>query len=185
MADLCLLNDVKRYLGIQTANEDILLGYLITGASAWVENFTNRTFLTSSYSEESIGKDQTSYFFRQYPVTTVASMTVDGVAVPQSTSPTANGWRLVNAYMARLIGYNLARDSVVQVSYTAGYASLAALPQDIPMAVMEIVALRFREKEWIGKHSETLQTQVVSFTNSDVPADVRKTLQQYNRVVPM
>ncbi len=182
MADLCTIGDVKRYAGITTDEENVLLGMLITAASGWAENYCNRAFLSGSYVEERIGRGQTSYIFNQYPVTAITSLSVDGVPIPQSTTPTALGWRLVNSYMARLIGFQLTDGAVVQCGYTAGYSS-ANLPAEITQAVIEIVALRFKERNWIGHKSKTLHGDVIGYTNADVPADVKKTLLQYSRVV--
>jgi uncharacterized phiE125 gp8 family phage protein len=185
MADLCSLQDVKRYMPVNSNGDDTLLSSLITAASAWVENYINRSLLSASYSEEAIGRGENGFVFRNYPVTAVSSLMVDGVTVPQAINPTDSGWRLVNSYMLRLNGWRFTPGSVVQISYTAGYASITALPAEVSQAVIEIVALRYKERSWIGHKSKGLHADQVAYTNADVPDDVKKTLNQYTRVVPL
>jgi hypothetical protein len=66
----------------------------------------------------------------------------------------------------------------VVVGYTAGYA---ATPPEIEQACIELVALRYKERDRIGQASKNLAGEVVSFAQKDMPADVQTMLAQYRR----
>ena len=55
------------------------------------------------------------------------------------------------------------------VTYTAGYA---ATPPEIAQACIELVCLRYKERDRIGQVSKNLAGEVVAFSQKDMPADV-------------
>jgi hypothetical protein len=107
-------------------------------------------------------------------------LSIDGVAVP-ARAPTGAGYVFDEDYLL-LCGYCFTRgqQNVVLV-YTAGYE---ATPADIEQAVLEIVALKFKERERIGVSSETLAGQTISFFRN-VSSDTMSVIDSYRRVVPV
>ena len=62
--------------------------------------------------------------------------------------------------------------------YTAGYA---ATPPEIAQACIELVCLRYKERDRIGQVSKNLAGEIVAFTQKDMPADVQTLIDQYRR----
>ena len=69
----------------------------------------------------------------------------------------------------------------VRVSYQAGFASP---PADLTQACIEMVSLRYREKDRVGLVSKGLAGETTAYSLKDMPESVRTLLSQYRRVVP-
>ena len=66
----------------------------------------------------------------------------------------------------------------VAVTYTAGFA---ATPPEIEQACIELVALRYKERDRIGHVSKGIAGETVTFQQKDMPPDVQTLLDQYRR----
>jgi len=134
--DLVSLQDVKAFLGVQSGNDDALLTGMIAGVSQAIRNYLNRPFflpkvVTENY--DGIGGD--ALLLRNWPVTSVQSVSVNGQIVPPAPTPGPNvapgaGWQLEDdggippGAMQRifLTGYSFAKGRRnVTVTYRAGY----------------------------------------------------------------
>lgn len=175
MSDLCALADVKAFLGITTSANDAVLSKLITNVSAAIESFCNRTFASASYTENRNGLGGNRLFLANGPVSAVASVAVDGQAIPAAVG-TGDGF-LFDETTVYLRGYCFNRGvQNVAVSYTAGFA---AVPADVAQACIELVASHFAKRDRIDKASETLGTQqTISYSQADMPASVKTALKQ-------
>jgi uncharacterized phiE125 gp8 family phage protein len=182
--DLTTLANVKAYLSppLVTTADDALLSRLITAASQFIQSWLNRTIASASYSETRNGSGSARLFLRNRPVTAVASVTVDGVAIAASSpAPTGDGY-LFDESSLYLVGHCFMRGTQnVTVQYTAGYA---ATPPEIEQACIALVALRYKERDRIGQGSKNIGGETVSFQQNDMPADVATILDQYRNVVP-
>lgn len=190
MSLLCALADVKTYFGITSANEDTVITALIAAASAQIENYCNRTFAQASYTETRNGNDADAIFVRQFPLVSVQSVTVSGLAVPAATDSVSfgytfdddriyirrNNWNLPG----RLGGYPVRFERGVQnvvLQYTAGYATI---PADLNQACVELVGWKRAKQERIDKTSETLgQQQTQAFKLDAMPPSVVATINTY------
>jgi hypothetical protein len=182
--DLTTLATVKAYLSppLVTTTDDALLSRLITAASAFIQSWLNRTIASASYSETRNGTGGTRLFLRNRPVTAVAVLSVDGVAIaPSVPAPTGDGY-LFDDSSLYLIGHCFARGAQnVSVQYTAGFAST---PPEIEQACIALVVLRYKERDRIGQGSKSVGGESVSYQPKDMPADVATILDQYRNVVP-
>ena len=81
--DLTTLDNVKAWFSppLTTTTDDVLLTRLVTSASQFIQTWLGRTIAETAYSETRNGQGGTRLFLRNRPVVTVASLTVDGVAV--------------------------------------------------------------------------------------------------------
>ena len=70
---------------------------------------------------------------------------------------------------------------IVRVSYQAGFA---APPADLTQACIEMVSLRYREKDRVGLVSKGLAGETTAYSLKDMPESVRTLLNRYRRVVP-
>jgi len=183
MSDLCALADVKTYLGITDTNSDAVLTSLVTNASAMVEQFCNRVFAQASYTETRNGNERVQLCLKNTPVTAVASVTINDTPVLPAVGATGTGYVFddISIYL-RQGGYQSAFIRGMQnvtVVYTAGFATI---PMDVAQACIELVAQKYAKRNRIDKASETLGTQqTISFSQADMPAQVRTALQPYIR----
>lgn len=80
--------------------------------------------------------------------------------------------------------------SVVDGVYTFNSADAAAnvllsysyVPPDIEQCCIELIGLRFKEKDRIGQVSKSVGTENITYLQKDMPADVQTLLNQYRRV---
>jgi hypothetical protein len=196
--DLCLLPDLKAWLTVQTNAEDALLQNLITRGSAQMLRWMNRDHLIStSYTENRDGNDALFMLPRNFPLISVSSVMVNGVAIPAASDQVSAGF-VFDSRKIMLRGgssefcslgpyssqcqYRFTRGfQNVQLVYEAGYASI---PLDLQQAAIEGFAYIYRRRTHIGEDSNSLNGQMaVSFSREMLPASVQMTLEQYTRRV--
>lgn len=179
--DLSTLASVKSWLRINSADDDDLLQRLLTATSIAVQRYLNRTIASLAYTETVDGTGGRALMLGNYPVTAVASVTIDGQPVP----PRLPGGQL---------GYTFDQDSIalggscftrgqqnVVIQYTAGFAET---PFDLEQAVIELVVLRYKERERVGLVSQAAAGETTSYLTKAMPDDVKAILAQYVRVTP-
>lgn len=261
--DLTSLANVKAWLSppLTATNDDALLTRLISAASRFILNYLDRPSLLSlPYAESRDGVGGRTLMLRQWPVTSVALLTVDGNIVP-AAGPAAgaagwvldgwDGWSAGQPQALSVIGYAFPRGRQnIAIAYSAGYAvsgelqtipssapytlttqrswaadlgvayagggaltatrgspvpgqyavlsgvytfnaidagkpvalSYSYLPLDIEQACIELVALRYQERQRIGQVSKSLAGEVVAFSQKDMQEDVAAALAPYRRV---
>jgi len=188
--DLTTLENAKLWLNIDSsnANSDVLLSRLITAASKLLIVWLDRnSLLSASYSDVLDGNGHDGLHLKNWPITAVSSVTVNGIVVSLSTDGRTNGYVFDDKFLYILPATNVGHFQKgirnVLVSYTAGYAEV---PFDVEQACIELVALRYRERDRIGKKSESLNgQQTVSYSTRDLGDDIRKMLKNYRGVVPL
>jgi hypothetical protein len=178
--DLVSLSSVKAYLGGDLqSNDDAVLARLISAASAFFVTACARPILEQSYSELYDGKGNGRLYLRQTPVTSVTSLSIDNITVPQAMVPGESGWRL-NGNVILLFGHWFNRALAnVAVTYTAGYA---VPPADVAEAVMELVGLRYRGRDRLGKVSESMGGMATTaYAQKDVSPFIASVIARYAR----
>ena len=183
-ADLTTLSDLKAWLSIPVTSttDDPMLSRLITAASKYIQSWLNRTIASASYNETRDGTGGTRLMFANYPVTAVASLSIDGVTIPPSTSIGVSGY-VWNSTSISLRGYTFRSDyQNVAVSYTAGYATT---PPELAQACIELIAMRYRERDRIGLSSKGLAGETTTFSIKDMPSSVQTILNNYRNLVPV
>lgn len=176
-ADLTTLANVKQYLGLSVNTDDALLGRLITAASSWVRTFINRDITQATYTEVIDGNASERIVVGNYPVTAVTSITyADGTTVP--TSAVVFDLNAITRTDGDIFVFGRSNITVV---YTAGYVTT---PADIEECVIEMVALRYREKGRVGTSAVNTRGESVTFGVMDVPPSVKTILRNWRNVVP-
>lgn len=180
MANYTTAADVKTYLGVGYMDDDPLLTTLIAAVSGWFDGQTDRSILTGSCTDARSGDDSRILVLREYPVTAVASVTVDGAIIPEATTWDADGWVRAGRIVLLRGNYRftLGVNNVVVV-YTAGYAST---PADVAQAVIEMVALKYRERQHVGTQTEAIAGQSLSYLPAVVPQSVQGVVNAYRRL---
>lgn len=182
--DLAALADVKSYLSITDNLSDALLAALITSMSQMIQTFCEDPFLQQTYDWVCSGWGSESMPIPYGPVQAITSVYIDGVAVPAQPAPGRMGYVYDPDDQAlKLVGYRFTRGAMnVEINYTGGYASQAALPMDLQFAVWRLVALQFRQKDHIDVTSENAKgVTTVSYLRAWAPDDVVRLLDHYTR----
>ena len=183
MANLTTLQNVKDWLGLESDDDDTLLTRMVSAISEYIQSWLNRDLLTAAYTEILDGNGGVKLMLSNYPVNTVTSLTVDGQTIPSAVDSQGAGY-MVTPNLILLLGsysFTKALQNVV-VSYTAGFA---VTPPEIEQAVIELIALRYKERDRIGHVSKSLGGETVTFSQKDFPADVLTILNNYRKVVPL
>jgi len=176
--DLTTLADVKAYLGMTgEAVDDDLLTRLITAASTWFKTQAAHQILSATYTDTFDGSGGTRKVLENFPVISVTSVTVDGVAIPARPAIGQDGY-VLNDGQVDLFGFAFTTGVVnCAIVYVAGYATA---PVDVAQAVIELVAWRYREKDRIGQASRTTsQGEVVTFQRDAAPPSTEAVIEQY------
>lgn len=152
--DLVALPDVKAWLDVTTDDDDDLFGNLITQVSRTTLAYLDRAaILPATYVETRDGGNDAEIILRQWPVTAIASLTIDGVAIAPAPPLTAGGPRQSGyvleaadlappghlqrlALRGRIFSRGLQN---VIVTYSAGYqvsAEAASVPASAPYEIL-------------------------------------------------
>lgn len=180
MADLTTLAKAKEWLGIPVSQttDDALLARLVTAASEYIQKWLSRSLASQSYTEKRNGNGKTMMMLRNYPIVSVASVSINSVAISPASGPTSSGYQF-DQDTIWLNGYDFGKTPLgVTVQYTAGYA---ATPPEVEQACLELIGLRYREKDRIGHVSKSLAGETVSFSQKDMSDSIRTILQAYKR----
>jgi hypothetical protein len=120
--------------------------------------------------------------FAHYPVTSVASLTIDGQSIPPGDPVSTPGFYFTPT-MLMLNGYSFRRGfGNVVINTTAGYAEI---PDELAQACIELVNVRYAEKKRPGLVSEALAGQTTAYSQRDVPPSVATMLGAFRKVVPI
>jgi len=187
--DLTTLGDVKAWLQTgQTAfpdTDDALLARLITAASQFIQTWLNRQIASADWREARDGTGGQRLAFANIPVTSVLSLSIDGLSIPPAATHGGfdAGYVFTPTELA-LRGYVFThRPQNVFITYTAGYL---VTPPDIAQACIELVCLRYRERTRIGEVSRAVSgSETVTYSQRDMSESVKLLLAQYRLVSPV
>lgn len=134
--DLVRLTAAKAWLGVATSDDDALLASLISQISRAIYNSINRSFVLPRDVVESYdGHGRDALQLRNWPVGSIASVTIDGLAVPQAPGPAPAAGFVLEAsddeppgamqqiFLRGGYRFHKGRQNVV-VAYRAGYEIL-------------------------------------------------------------
>lgn len=179
MIDLTTLASVKSYLNIDVTNtnSDTELQRLITSVSGMIRNWVNRDLTTATYTDKLNGTNSTVIMLPNYPVTSIASITIGGLVMPVSdyiyddTQITLlNGRYAPNGRMN------------VIVNYTAGFTTV---PSEVDQVCVEMVSKKFKHRDRIGVSSKGLAGETTSYDLKDMREETLTMLAAYTKVVPI
>lgn len=183
--DLTTLANVKAWLNINDTNADALLAPLITDASEFFAASCQRKAINQVAAivekrDGEYGQQRWSTF--EFPVTAVASATVDGVAIAASPDGIQPGFSFDDDSIY-LLGFNsLKGRGNVTFTYTGGYASGAVELGTIGRAVTILVASWFKRRQHRDIASQNLGTKAnQSYVRDAIPPEVQIVIDRYSR----
>lgn len=179
MADITTVANAKSWLGITGASDDALLARLVSSASDFIQAWLNRQIASQVYVDTWDGGGGKKYSTAAYPISAVSGVVVDGIAIPQSTGSSVPGWVASKTQIA-LIGYRFSEGvQNCTATYTAGYATT---PTEIEQACIELVGLRYRNRDRIGLNSKGANGETTSYSQIDLSGAITDALNQYRKV---
>jgi hypothetical protein len=201
---------------IASTNDDQQIQDCITAFSAYVLKLTGRGPMDGSMPTESPFVQPVAYddFYdgsgtmrqqvRNWPITAVTSVTVNGIAIPQSTSVQVPGWvvdgdkkfiTLRGGYSPNVATFQNYRNQGVGLGYGPGFAygpqnveivytaGFSGVPDDLEMAARKVVALNYVRRGWIGQRSQAMAAGggTVTYGTWEMDADCKETIMYYRR----
>jgi hypothetical protein len=170
----------KEYLkiGSSTTNDDNLIQGLINACSTAIENYCRRSFKTQIYSEYYDGTGTKSINLKNYPVTAVSAVAIDGVTVANTSYICKTDQGVLVRKAAPIPGLRIGAnwpigDWNIKVDYTGGYATI---PADVELACKMFVAAVYKAD--IAAFSTTFNDGFV-FKSDAIPVQVKFMLQPY------
>jgi len=183
MADLTTLQSAKDWLGITSNTDDALLSALVTSASNYIQSWLDRTFAITAYNELRDGTGTRGIMTSEYPIASVSMVKIDGVVIPAATAYGTPGYRVDDRRITLQGGYCFRRDIAnVELAYTAGYASV---PAEISQACIDMISVRYKERDRIGYQSKSIAGETVSFMTKDMSDATKTILHNYRKVLPL
>ncbi len=182
--DLTTVENVKAYLKIKTEDttSDALLALLVTAASDFIQNILNRTFAAADYVQRTNGNGVEVMLAADYPILTVASVSINGVGIPAAANDTAVGYVFgEDAIYLRGFKFSKGVKNVV-LSYRAGYN---ATPPTVADCCATLVSKKFKYLDRIGHVSKILAGETVTYEKSDLTDELKSVLRNYAKVVPI
>lgn len=161
--------------------DDPLLSRLIAAASSHIIQLLGRNITVTNDTETRNGNGNTKMVMQDDPIISVSSVIIDGNTI----SPSVNGaWGyLFSDTTVYLIGYRFCHGVMnVTIAYQAGYATV---PAWIEQACIDLVALKYKERDRIGLNSKSLATETITYKTADLTKDQRSQLQQFAKVAPI
>lgn len=186
--DFITVATLKSWIPVTGTGDDGVLQTLITNMSAWLEQWLSRSIFISPQTEVRDGTGTTTMMVSDWPITAVTSVTIDGNVIPVSTGPGVNGYYFTETLIG-LRGYRFTNDQAnVTLTYSAGYAQLThpeQVPAELAQACLEICALRYKERPFIGINSKSLAGESVSYSQQAMPKSTLELLENYKRRIPL
>lgn len=169
--DLTTIEKVRAYCRLEDPIDDTWLGQLISSSSAWFLSQLGRPVLATSVVELQsasgyvfpnslpgtrswrvavAASGRTRVLLKKCPPTpdtppvTVSQVKIDDEVIPARTTTDSSGWEFRD-FGIDIVGYVFTGTQRIEVSYTAGYATV---PADLEQAVIEHVNLRYRDRDW-------------------------------------
>lgn len=174
--ELTTLARVKAWLNVTINDNDETLQALIVSCSQFIETYTKRKFELQPHVENRDGTGGSWMVFSNIPIVSIESVVINGNTVLPSNY-TFNSYAV---YLSQGT-FTRGRNNVI-FNYTAGYA---VIPSDLEQACIDVVSLRWRERDRIGHQSKSLGGETVTFTIRDFPPQVQTILNTYKKVVPL
>lgn len=161
------LAEVKLHCRVDSSDEDTLLASLITAATEMAEQHTGRALMAQTWE---VSQDAfTSYIeLTRVPVASITSVKYfDTNGVEQTLSNTLYtlvqddfGYARVTPAYGTFWPDTQERDVAVTVTYVAGYASAAAVPESIKQWIKLMISTMFDNRETESYSSRAVSTTV-------------------------
>jgi hypothetical protein len=180
--DLCDWEKLKRKLNLSSASSDDVVQSIVSQASEYLISKLSRTIVQATFTQKYSGRNTQRMTLREWPIVSVASVLIDGVAIPESTGTSVNGWYQSGDRELALRGFWFSKGfGNVVIAYGAGYA---VVPLRFERACESICLRWYRELDRIGQVAKVVEGENVTFALG-LPDDVKSLIESEREVVPV
>lgn len=174
---LTTVDRLVAFLGKVTPQDTSLLETLLAGASSFFESEIGRTILATEYTDVRDGNGTSSLVLEASPVISVSQVVVDGEAIEARSSWDGEGYA-VHGDRVRLVGYRFTPGVLnVEVTYTAGWE---VVPEDVQLAVCELAAMKYRQRDSLGVLSRAVVGQEQTmYQTITLPISIQRVIDNY------
>jgi hypothetical protein len=189
---LTTLANLKAYLGITVADDDLLLESLIDRATDIIETICNRPFknadagdLPVAQTEYFNGDGRSKFFLKYYPISSITSIHDDPDRVYGADTLIDSDeyafW--ADEGIVEFDGSGLAGSGVknIKIVYKGGYTA-ATLPYDIEQICIELVAILYKMRDRIGVSSKSFSDGSASYFENLLTPQSREVLRKYSKL---
>jgi hypothetical protein len=183
--DLCTLADVRKYSpNVQGEVLNELIETLIATESAHIENVCDRPLRDRGVDivQTFDGEGGQRLPLPSYPITSISSVVVDGIAWPHASSSMSFGYVFDGRFVIATTNRWPRGVQNITVTYRAGY-DLETLPYNLRQACVELVDLRLQERKRQGVQSKTVGGEQVSYADKEMPNSIRARLRGFEAVI--
>lgn len=183
MLTLTSVAAIKSYNPVNGSTDDALLTAIATAVNTMIPNYLNRELDSVARSEVLHGNGGQAILAPAWPITAIASLSVDEVAISPATLITDTGYQFHDRSIILRGGLRFTSGFYnVKLTYTAGYSSA---PSDLAQAATELAALIYKDRDRVGLTSKSVAGEVIGLFNRDIPSRIKAMLQPYKNVVPL
>jgi hypothetical protein len=176
--DLCTVDQVKEWIPIRNGDDDSLLERVVPAISTAVQNQIGRSIGKATYAEARNGNGKSAMMVQNYPIVTVASVSVDGVTIAPRTAFGGSGF-VFDDDTIYLEGSCFSRGHQnVALGYDGGYT---VVPLDLEQAVIESIAFLYKERARIGLASQSMAGETTSYLR-ELPPHLMRRIMAFARV---
>jgi hypothetical protein len=192
--DLVTLAQAYAWLGIPPDTDDINLQFAISAYSQLIANWCSRNFVSASYSEVYDGHGGRRLMTKNWPITAVASLSVNGQAIAVATGVPGAGYSFNDrsVFLGSCDQYWRGLGNI-SISYTAGYSPV---PLDLQMACLEWMKATYLNRQdaqevasrRAGDTEEKYLSPITALASGQaapMPPAVFAVLSQYRNVLPV
>jgi hypothetical protein len=133
--DLVTLAQAYAWLSVASGTDDANMQLAVSAYSQLITDFCSRPFVLTTFNEVYDGRDMPRLVLRNYPVTTISSLSIFGIPQVAATSVYGPGYIFNNRTLDLLGGDVFTRGMEnVAITYQAGFATI---PFNIQMACLD------------------------------------------------
>ena len=178
-------SEIKRYLGITSADDDALLAMLAESATGIIDNLTGRTFAASADATKyhTVDNVDGDTLWMNADIASITSITNgDGVAVASTN------WRTLPRNDTPYYAVELKDDSAVtwdtdsgDIAVVGRWAYSTTPPPVISQVCTRITAYLYRQKDNMGELDRALIAGNTTLLPAELPKDIILLLATYKR----
>jgi len=151
------LDEAKEHLRVVHTDDDMYITTLLLAATKWAEDYQRRIYVTRSVTDYMDGWSTVirPVYSPLLTVTSIKYLDTDGT---QQTLDAANYRVDINTEPGRITeAYDCSWPDIryvtntIEIAYTAGYGTAAAVPDDVKVAIMQIVGHFYEHREVVSE----------------------------------
>ncbi len=161
MANFATAADVATYLRTSfDAADTASVNQVLDGATAIIRGYTGQYIEAQTALTETFEANRGTYVVKERPITTLTHVKEDGVLLVLDTDYRVD----MAAGIVQRIDYNWKMDSIIEIKYNSGYATI---PNDIRLVCIEVAKRAFENPAGIQREDLNTASQWLGLTEQN------------------